>query len=106
TQALGQLALRTNMKNGLVANLLVSHEHWVRSNETDLAVVRLLPTEGVDWRWIPIDQFATPEYIKARNIGIGDEVFFSGLFSEFPGEKHIQPIVRFGNISFMADPNE
>ncbi|MCA1703536.1 MAG: hypothetical protein LC808_09870, partial [Actinobacteria bacterium] len=34
-------------------------------------------------------------------VGEGDEVFFIGLFSEAPGRKRSQPIVRFGNISLM-----
>jgi len=36
-------------------------------------------------------------------IGVGDDVFFAGLFSQFYGRRRSQPIVRFGQIALMPD---
>ncbi|MBA7678780.1 hypothetical protein ES703_87058 [subsurface metagenome] len=46
---------------------------------------------------------ATDAVITAKGTGIGDEIFFVGLFSEHYGQEHNLPIVRFGNISLMPD---
>jgi hypothetical protein len=48
-----------------------------------------------------LDHFATPEYIEKHRVGLGDEVFFVGLFTGHAGSAHNEPIARFGNISMM-----
>jgi hypothetical protein len=46
----------------------------------------------------------TDRLVAEHRLGLGDEVFFTGLFSEHPGRERVQPIMRFGNLSMM--PNE
>jgi len=62
--------------------------------------VALLP-EDIDFRPIPQSMLADDEYVNRNTIGAGDDVFFAGLFSEYPGRERIEPIVKFGNISLM-----
>ncbi len=73
----------------------------LESLSSDVAVVVLRAPEGCDFRWIPMTSIATAERLTKDDIGIGDEVFFVSLFSEFPGYERNQPILRFGNISLM-----
>ncbi len=47
--------------------------------------------------------FATDEIIKDQNIGLGDEVFITGLFGYVAGSQKNIPIVRVGNIAMMPD---
>ncbi len=50
---------------------------------------------------IPVEELVTAEDIQQLDIGIGDEVFTTGLFSEIPNTTRNIPIVRHGNISMM-----
>ncbi len=62
------------------------------------------PTIGVRPHWLRPTQIATSDLLKEKKVGPGDEVFFSGLFTAFPGVKRAEPVIRFGTISMM--PNE
>jgi hypothetical protein len=46
---------------------------------------------------------AKDEVISKENIGIGDEVFLTGLFVNHLGKKRNIPIVRVGNIAAMPE---
>ena len=52
---------------------------------------------------VNIVQLGTPELLSAIGVGIGDEVFSSGLFAPVEGIKRNLPIVRHGNIAMMPD---
>jgi hypothetical protein len=39
--------------------------------------------------------------LRAKNIGLGDEVFVTGIFGHFVGNGRNHPIVRTGNIAMM-----
>ncbi len=45
----------------------------------------------------------TPEVIQSRNIGLGDDVFLTGLFVHHAQTHRNIPIVRVGNISCMLE---
>lgn len=65
----------------------------------DVAVVQMNWLNEADILPIPIAEFLTPEEIQESDIGIGDEVFATGLFSEIPNTTKNIPILRHGNIS-------
>jgi hypothetical protein len=67
----------------------------------DVAVVQMNYLEGADILPIPISELLTPEAIAEFDIGIGDEVFATGLFSEIPNTTRNLPILRHGNIAMM-----
>ena len=59
--------------------------------------------ELYDYKTIPYNMILTKDIISERSIGIGDELFMTGLFiNHFGANKNI-PIVRVGNISAMPD---
>ena len=77
-------------------------ENWVEHATSDVAVAPMPNLlAAVDARWIDIGTLAGSSYIEQRGVGVGEEVFFTGLFSQHPGRQLFQPIVRFGNISMM-----
>jgi hypothetical protein len=77
--------------------------NWTRHPTTDVAVARLQtpPDSDLGIFPMPVEVLATAEMLADRNVGEGDEVFFTGLFYRFYGEQHMLPIVRFGNIALM-----
>lgn len=71
--------------------------------QTDVAVIPVEIPDGYDCKVIPYKMLATEKFVSENEVGIGDDVFFVGLFSGYSGQKHDRPIVRFGNISLMHE---
>jgi hypothetical protein len=70
----------------------------------DLAVIPMAPDQDVyDYKVVPEDMFASIEKVKELKITEGDEVFFTGLFASFYGERKNYPIVRFGRVALITD---
>ena len=69
----------------------------------DVAVVQVLTEPSADVLAISIGDFGLPEKLKRLDIGIGDEVFMTGLFTAVPGQTRNMPIVRHGNIAMMPE---
>jgi hypothetical protein len=101
--------MRANRKDGVVAEPIQTTEHtlwWFHPTEresVDVAAM-LLPFRTImelDINPIPVPMFINESTIKEKNIGVGDEVFIAGLFTNAQGtSKHI-PIVRIGNVAMM-----
>jgi hypothetical protein len=108
------------------ADALDGIEFWVRGNSTSGGVLELKAEEGIEWYRHPIDPDHTdvavfpflhrPDLDAARigtrsffsaatcpNIGIGDDVFITGLFTLAQGSTRNMPIVRMGNIAMMPE---
>jgi len=84
----------------------IDSDAWFVAQDTDVAVVDVPPqiADAFDIHFLRPTQVATAEVLSERRVGPGDEVFFSGLFTSFPGAKRAEPLIRFGTISMM--PNE
>lgn len=74
---------------------------WTRHESTDVAAIRVPIPPNADFRSIGQDMLLTDKMVVEHRIGAGDELFFTGLFSEHPGRERVQPIMRFGTISMM-----
>src|SRR5882724_796348 len=73
---------------------------WIvpEDDSVDLAVYPVSPDrEKVDVKWMPTAIFATKDVLEKNRIHEGEPVFFSGFFTQFPGTKRMQPIVRHRN---------
>ena len=75
--------------------------HEKEQKAVDIAVHPLLPREA-EFLYISKQHFITDEVILKRKIGIGDELFYTGLLSYHSGLHHITPIVRFGRIALTT----
>ena len=72
--------------------------------DVDIAVFNCLPDINVhDFKTIPSEMFATDQKIKENDISEGDDVFFTGLFTSYVGQKRSQPIVRFGKLALLPE---
>jgi len=72
-------------------------------NNTDVAVVPITPHREMDFVSIPTSMFVNNDVMQEKNIGIGDEVFMTGLFTPAEGSARILPIVRHGNIAMLPE---
>ncbi len=66
----------------------------------------LFPPDKFDYKTISINIGVTSEVIAEQMIGVGEDVFLTGLFSKHTGTKKNVPILRTGAISLLADPKE
>lgn len=70
----------------------------------DVAICYGSPTENVDHMILHRRLALTPSVAQTLNVGVGDEVFITGLFANFAGKVPNVPIVRVGNLA--AYPEE
>jgi hypothetical protein len=99
--------IRLNLKGGGYETIRIQkRDHWFRHPTDQLVDVAVfgpwtLDTTNNEVMAFPIAIAATTEVIEQDGIGIGDEVFFSGLFERHAGRGRNLPIVRIGNIAMM-----
>ena len=70
-------------------------------SSVDVAVASWIPRKELEVKTVPTSMFLTDAVIKEKNIGVGDEVFITGLFAHLSGSKKNLPIVRMGNLAMM-----
>jgi hypothetical protein len=80
--------------------------HWFfpQDEAVDLAILPLAPDKKIySYQQIQSSLIAGSDRIKAGDVVVGDRVVFAGYFSNFPGLKRIEPIVREGVIAMLPD---
>jgi hypothetical protein len=99
---------RMNRKDGGTEIVGLSGKWWFHPSDptADVAVTPVgMDVEAVrelDLISFPAQGFATQSAIDHASIGVGDEVFITGLFAHNLNSGPNMPIVRMGNISLMA----
>lgn len=72
--------------------------------------IAVMPIETMDgkFRWfsVGIEHFITHDILDDYHVGPGDETFLIGRLVTAAGSQRNTPVVRFGNLSMMADPAE
>ena len=78
---------------------------WVTDPDesVDLALRVAIPDADVDFDTIPPEIFANKETFKIQRINENDDVFFTGLYAGYPGNKRNFPIVRHGKLALVTD---
>ncbi len=77
---------------------------WVlpQDDSIDLAVLPLAPNQvKFDYWTVPVAMLA--DDLSETGVTEGQPVFFAGFFSQFPGIKRMEPILRQGAIAMMPD---
>lgn len=100
------VALWVNGGQGIV-RVDSDSEKWLSHPEdtgVDVAVLAtLIDMNGFDHLAIQPAIFATDESVARQKIGIGDVLYFPGLFGPHKGRERLRPIIRQGTISAMPD---
>lgn len=102
----GKIWLRINTQNGseLIPTQASMWESHSEDHSIDAAILLWAPeTTRYDYKTLPMNLAATEEIIIKEAIGIGDEIFLTGLFVNHHGRNRNIPIVRIGNIAAMPE---
>ena len=102
-----QFLLRMNNKRGSSDFAIGDGAEWFTHPSDDSVDVAVLPyapsLDEFDYKTIGVETFLTDDVIRVKNIGVGDEVFITGLFAHVCGFRRNLPIMRIGNIAMMPD---
>lgn len=103
-QRYGEIKLRVNLRSG-GCRLITLPNKWVFSEneDSDIAALAWAPDPTVKLVSWPFVSFVTKEKLAAHGIGIGDDIFLLGLFTQRHGTKQNIPIIRTGVIASMPD---
>ncbi|PYV22605.1 MAG: hypothetical protein DMG27_17915 [Acidobacteria bacterium] len=104
----GFRVLRLNTIDGKMDMLPSNPDAWTFHPEGD--DIAVMPIESIDNKFrlfsVATSAFITPDIIQDFGIGPGDETFLIGRLVTVEGRQRNRPVVRFGNLSMMADPSE
>jgi len=109
---LKEVYIRANFRSGKADWIKTRASDWKfhPQESIDVAILqRELPAEidhlGFEQSWF-YGGGNPPKFLRETPIGIGDEVFVVGLFTQRVGNNKNIPIIRMGNVSAMADNEE
>lgn len=98
--------LRMNKKDGEAQWLCAPLDKWFTHPtdiSIDVAIFEMGIPAGMDHLVLPYSLCVTDAKIKENEVGLGDEVFVTGLFKHHHGTKRNIPIVRVGNLACMTE---
>lgn len=98
--------LRANVTGGGAEWIGTSLDEWKSHptrSDVDVAVLQGPKRSDIDVLHIPEELLLTPGIRAEKNVGVGDEVFITGLFRHHHGSARNIPIVRIGNIAAMDE---
>ena len=103
----GYCTLRLTKKQGGIDTIQSNRQDWrPHPHGWDVEVLPLNIGDSFQWWSIDTKMFISRDIIDRFNVGLGDEAFLIGRLVTHAGQQRNAPIVRFGNVSLMADPNE
>jgi hypothetical protein len=96
-----------NKRGGGVTGIgnVCASQWWTHPTDktADAAIIPIGPQPDADVKAIAQKDFVTQGDISDKQVGVGDEVFITGLFTEAPGLTRNMPLVRHGNIAMLPD---
>jgi hypothetical protein len=105
--------VRANLKDGAAREDLLRPDGWSThygyptGELTDVALASVDVAPDEDLLMIPLSPpenvAATADVLRGHRIGVGHEIFTTGLFRSHSGNQRNIPIVRVGNIAMMRD---
>ncbi len=98
--------LRLNLKDGDATWFQTSLKDWfVHPTDTsiDVAILKIGLANTFDHLVFPYSLCITDERVRENEVGLGDEVFITGLFRHHHGSRRNIPVVRVGNLACMGE---
>lgn len=104
----GMVQARFNAPGGGVEWMVTHVDGWKTNPDEsivdDVAVAGFTVNRAAyDFKTLPVEMLASDAIIVSQSIGLGDEVFMTGLFVNHYGRERNVPIVRIGNIAAMPE---
>jgi hypothetical protein len=100
----GHCHFRFNVIGGGVEWVAIPFSQWFFPDDirVDLAIAPVrFDRAKLDHKHVPHTMLITDDVIEDYLVGVGEELFFPGLFVEHQGESSNAPIMRIGNIAAM-----
>lgn len=84
----------------------IPDEQWIQADQSygvvDVAIAPSTWTsETATLRALRVQDMLTDQLAASEDIGVGDDLFMTGLFTRVPGAERLQPVVRVGSIAAM-----
>lgn len=98
--------VRINTNEGSFGYVPAEHVQWFyhpADDSTDVAVIPYAPPKKFDVAAVSTNMFLKDEVLDQKKIGLGDDVFITGLFAHECGSRRNQPIIRIGNLAMIPD---
>jgi hypothetical protein len=103
----GCAVIRMNRKEGGIKLIPTVRQNWFDHPEgDDVTVLPLEVDSSFHWWAIGTHQFLTKKIIDLYRLGWGDETFLVGRLITQDGHQKNAPVLRFGNISLIADAEQ
>lgn len=103
----GDCWIRTNLTDGTAIRQDASHVRWIRHPSNPLIDVAVAPfylEKREDHIVIPPTMVVPNRAaLAAHSLGVGDEVFYTGVFARVEGKHRNMPILRKGNIAMLPE---
>ena len=102
----GRAPLRFNRRDGQAEWYPTAAADWFyhpTDRSIDVAVLKMGTPSGTDHLVFPYSSCADQEKLRVNEVGLGDEVFITGLLSYHPGTRKNEPVVRIGNLACMPE---
>lgn len=105
--SLDQVFIRVNLKNGTSTHYSANISDWYihpTDASLDVAIFRTTIPDEFDHIAVADQMCVTDEILTEHEVGLGDEVFITGLFRHHHGVNKNVPIARVGNLASMLIP--
>lgn len=106
----GQIFLRVNTKGGGFEYIAMPAARWVRPDHSDgivdAAAACFFPSEyqqKYEFKLLGEEQAITAQGLRDLHIGVGNDVYLSGLFVNHAGTRRNEPIIRSGSIAAIPE---
>ena len=102
---LNEVLIRLNLKNNQATWFKTKLEEWYYDDKeySDVAVLRISFQDNFDHLIQGYSGCITQDILRSNEVGLGDEVFITGLFRHHHGNLKNIPIVRVGNIACLNE---
>jgi hypothetical protein len=107
-KGLDKILLRVNQKSGDAVWLDTDVKDWhfhPNGKTADVAVLPFMIPDNLDHFMFNLSGAVNEAAIEKEQIGVGNEIFVTGLFHHHHGKQANIPIVRVGNIAAMPKEN-
>ena len=99
--------LRSNTHDGRMSTIETEYGDWETLEESgDVAVKPLDIAPQFRWKPIFLEEFLTKETMENFPLWPGEDIFLIGRLVSQSGQQRNTPVVRFGNLSMLAYPDE
>ncbi len=95
------LYLRANVMGGGLRNVKITSEWYFPDDASDVVVTFPVPDDSLALQVLPPRMILDDNAVFHYRIGIGDEIYVSGLYTQHSGTKKNLPIIKTGIIAGM-----